>query len=233
MIPKDKKVFIMMPAFNEEDIIESVISDIKKKIINLNYKILILNDGSTDQTMQKLEAFKGDNNIIIINKDNEGHGKTLIRGYYLALEMGADYILQIDSDDQIPIVEFNKLTNYINSKNLICGYRYDRSDPFIRIIITHILKILILIRHWVYIKDSNIPFRLINKNFLKDNIDKVHKSEVPNILLSILAAKKKDFKQVKTIHKKRKTGIESIRRLKLLKFCFKSLFEILKFDPKK
>ena len=41
MIPKDKKVFIMMPAFNEEDIIESVISDIKKKIINLNYKILI------------------------------------------------------------------------------------------------------------------------------------------------------------------------------------------------
>ena len=54
-------------------------------------------------------------------------------------------------------------------------------------------------------------------------------SKVPNILLSILAAKKNELKQVKTFHKKRETGIESIRRFKLIIFCIKSFLEILKF----
>ncbi len=143
--------------------------------------------------------------------------------------MDVDYILQIDSDDQIPLDELQKLFVYINNYNLVCGYRYERNDPFIRILITNILKLVILIRHWVYIKDSNVPFRLITRDFLKNNLHKIQNSKVPNILLSILAAKKNELKQVKTFHKKRETGIESIRRFKLIIFCIKSFLEILKF----
>lgn len=226
---KNKKILIIMPAYNEEEIINSVVIDIKKKLIDFNYNILILNDGSTDNTKKKLEDFKSDANILIINKENEGHGKTLIRGYDLASKMDFDYVLQIDSDDQIPIEELNKLIIHINNYNVICGYRHNRNDPFIRIIITNILKIIILLRHGVFIKDSNVPFRLISKDFLKTNLEKVRNSEVPNILLSILAAKKNNLKQVKTTHKKRNTGVESIRRFKLLLFCLKSFLEVLKF----
>ena len=231
MIGKNKKILIMMPAYNEEEIIETVVLDIKKNFVNYDYNILVLNDGSTDYTQQKLECFKADKRLSIINKKNEGHGTTLVRGYLMALKTDCDYILQIDSDDQIPISEFVKLTKQIDNLGLICGYRYERHDPFIRIVITNLLKLIIFIRHWVYIKDSNIPFRLIKKNFLKNNIDKLKNSEVPNILLSILAAKKKDFKQIRTLHKKRNTGTVSIRRFKLLKFCLKSFVEILRFKP--
>lgn len=226
---KDTKIVIVMPAYNEEEIIHSVIMDIKKKLINFNYSVLILNDGSTDNTLKKLENFKSDEKILIIDKDNEGHGKTLIRGYDLASKMDVDYILQIDSDDQIPIEEVNKLMVYINNFDFISGYRHYRNDPFIRIIITNILKIIIFLRHGAFIKDSNVPFRLISKDFLKNNLEKVKNSEVPNILLSIIAAKQKHLKQVETIHKKRNTGVESIRRLKLLIFCFKSFLEVIKF----
>ena len=231
MTVKDKKIIVVIPVYNEEEIIETVIAEIKKKLLNFNFKILILNDGSTDKTKKKLDFYKSDENVLIVNKENEGHGKTLIKGYGLALQMDVDYILQIDSDDQIPIDELAKLITHTNNYNFILGYRYNRNDSFIRIIITNILKIIVLIRHWVYIKDSNIPFRLISKNFLKNSLPKVQNSEVPNILLSILAAKINELKQVKTIHKKRDTGVESLRKLKLIIFCFKSFLEILKFKP--
>ena len=71
----------------------------------------------------------------------------------------------------------------------------------------------------------------MSKVFLSNNLDKVRNSDVPNILLSILASKKLGFKQVKTVHKKRNTGVASIRRLKLFIFCFRTLLEVLKFKP--
>ena len=72
---KDSKIIVVVPVYNEEEIINNIITNLKK-LINLNFKIIILNDGSTI-ILQKLEFFESDNRIIIIDKDNEGHGKTL------------------------------------------------------------------------------------------------------------------------------------------------------------
>ena len=224
-----QNIAIVVPVYNEQEIIKTVITDLKNKLSNTNYKIIILNDGSTDRTWEQLKIFTNDEKVLLINKKNEGHGKTLIRGYKLALEMGLDYIVQIDSDDQIPIDELYKIMEFARNHDLVCGYRHQRNDPLIRIFITKILKFLILIKNRVLIKDSNIPFRIMNKIFLKNNIDKVRNSNVPNILLSILASKKNSFKQIKTFHKPRNTGTVSIKRLKLLIFCIKSFLEVIKF----
>ena len=89
----------------------------------------------------------------------------MIRGYEIALKMDFDYVMQIDSDDQIPIIELQKLGEFIKNYDLVCGYRFRRKDPFVRILITNILKLFILIRHRVLIKDPNIPFRIMKKVF--------------------------------------------------------------------
>lgn len=225
---KTKRIAIVIPVYNEQEIIQTVVEDIKNKLSNIDYKIILLNDGSTDNTEKKLEIYGNDKNILIINKKNEGHGKTLIRGYELTLKMDFDYIVQIDSDDQIPIEELLKLINFSESFDLVCGFRHKRNDPFTRILITNILKYIILIRHGVFIEDSNIPLRIMSKLFLLNNIDKVRNSFIPNVLLSILASKRNNFKQVKTIHKSRNTGIVSIRRLNLLILCIKALLEVIK-----
>ena len=85
-------------------------------------------------------ATLNDKRISIINKLNEGHGKTLIRGYDLALKTNCDFILQIDSDDQIPINELPKILENSKDHDLITGYRYKRNDPLIRILITNIIQ---------------------------------------------------------------------------------------------
>ena len=213
------------------EIIHQVVEDIKDKLSNIDYKIIILNDGSTDNTEKKLKIYENDKNILIINKHNEGHGKTLIRGYEQTLKMDFDYIVQIDSDNQIPIEELYKLIEFSGSFDLVCGFRYKRNDPLIRILITKILKYIIFIRHGVFIEDSNIPLRIMSKLFLLDNIEKVKEffyTKRPSFYFGV--KERNNFKQVKTIHKSRNTGIVSIRKLNLLILCIRSLLEILKFE---
>lgn len=225
----DFKFIVVIPVYNEQDIIQRVIEDVKLKLSEYDYQILILNDGSKDKTKEKLKIFENDRKISIINKDNEGHGKTLIRGYNLAIKKRCDFIVQIDSDDQIPLEELFKIIQNSKDYDLISGYRYKRNDPLIRILTTNILKLLILLRHRIFIRDSNIPFRIMSRSFLEKNLSKVENSDVPNILLSILAAKKYKFKQIETIHKERSTGEISIKRFKLFIFCLKTFFTVLKF----
>ncbi len=224
-----KKIIVVVPVYNEQEIIENVIFDLKNYLSDTNYKIIILNDGSNDNTEEKLKIFENNEKILVINKQNEGHGKTLIRGYEIALKMDFDYVIQIDSDDQIPIIELQKIGEFIKNYDLVCGYRFKRKDPFVRILITNILKFLIFFRHGVLIKDPNIPFRIMKKVFLQTAIDKIKNSHIPNVLLSILASKTKNLKQIKTIHKPRNTGVVSIKRFKLLVFCMRSFLEVLKF----
>ena len=113
------------------------------------------------------------------------------------------------------------------NEDLIIGRRFKRKDQFIRLIITQIMKSIIFIRHGVVIKDSNSPFRLIKSEFLLKNLSKIDDSIIPNVLLSIIAAKNKKLKFIDVKHKERQTGEVSIKKWKLFSFCLKSLKEII------
>ena len=91
------------------------------------------------------------------------------------------------------------------------------------------MKLIILIFHGVSVKDANSPFRLIKKSFLSKNIDRITNSIIPNVLISIIAAKDKSLKFIDVGHKERETGEVSIKKWKLFVFCLKSLKEIIQF----
>ena len=91
------------------------------------------------------------------------------------------------------------------------------------------MKLIIFIFHGVLIKDANSPFRLIKKSFLSKNINRVKNSIIPNVLISIIAAKDKSLKFIDVGHKERETGEVSIKKWKLFSFCLKSLNEIIWF----
>lgn len=70
-------------------------------------RLVILNDGSKDATYKKIQNYqKNYDRLIGIDKPNEGHGGTILRGYRYAVEKGADYIFQTDSDGQTLPEEF-------------------------------------------------------------------------------------------------------------------------------
>ncbi len=133
----------------------------------------------------------------------------------------------MDSDNQIEFSEFIKIYQLKDDYDLIIGKRFQRNDPYIRILISKILRLLVAVFHQVWIVDSNSPFRLMSNRFLRENINKSQNSIVPNIILSILAAKIRKIKFLKVNHNRRETGKPSIVKLKLFYFCIKSFRDII------
>ena len=224
-----KKIFIVIPIYNEEKIIEKVVNELIDKTLEFDIKIILINDGSKDETKKKIEKFKDTKNIVVVNKQNEGHGKTISYGYEYAIKSDCDYIFQIDSDDQFYTEDIKLFLKEDFNENLIIGERKKRKDKLIRLIITNLMKFIIFIFHGVLVKDANSPFRLIKKSFLSKNINRIKNSIIPNILISIIAAKDKSLKFIVVGHKERETGEVSIKKWKLFSFCLKSLNEIICF----
>ena len=222
---------IIIPVFNEQDIIEEVINDwlfVAKKFDGF---IIVINDGSSDNSLKILNKIsKKNNRLMVTNKKNSGHGPSVYTGYKIALKKKFNFIFQVDSDDQFFSKDFNKLWLLRDENSLILGFRKKRYDSFHRLIITRILKILNLIIFRKLVPDVNIPYRLIGGEFLKKNLKFISsKSLAPNILISIKAAKDKKIKSVVVSHKERLTGMVWIVKFNLIKFMFKVFIEIISF----
>jgi glycosyltransferase involved in cell wall biosynthesis len=94
---KDILVSIVIPCYNHGKYIDDALISLKN-IKDIEYEIIIINDGSTDsETLKKLD-FLSEQGFNVINKTNEGLGKA--RNYGIALSRGK-YILPLDSDNKI------------------------------------------------------------------------------------------------------------------------------------
>ncbi|MFX1259367.1 MAG: glycosyltransferase family 2 protein [Promethearchaeota archaeon] len=129
-----------MPCFNEEENIQNILEHLRLVQQNLqkrnefNLKILIINDGSNDRTMQILEENNQDSFFNIINfNENKGYGYTLITGFKYAKRMNFSWIISFDMDGQH---EPNCLYKFIDlilekpQEQLISGSRYKNADLF-------------------------------------------------------------------------------------------------------
>ena len=140
-----KKVSIIIPVYKNIHFLKKSLQSAVFQTYK-NIEILIINDGSKDNTKKKLDRIKNEK-ILIFHKKNEGHGKTLIFGYKKAINMKAEYVLQIDSDDQIAFNQFRKLNKYKESYNFVVGNRENRDDPLSRILISGFMKLIIFL--WI------------------------------------------------------------------------------------
>lgn len=95
------KLVIMIPCLNEEETLPLVLSTIPKKIKGIDQiDILIIDDGSTDKTVEVAKKY-GVKHFLIHTK-NQGLSRSFRHGLNYALEMGADIILQTEGDNQYP-----------------------------------------------------------------------------------------------------------------------------------
>jgi len=102
------KLIVTIPSYNEEQSIASVITEIPRTIPGIDQVlILIINDGSTDHTVEMATHAGADK--ILSHKQNMGLAKTFRDGLNAALEMGADIIVNTDADLQYNGTEIPKL----------------------------------------------------------------------------------------------------------------------------
>ena len=98
-------IWIGLPAFNEEEAIKKVLTKIaklKEKFKNKNIKVIIFNDGSTDDTIKNAKLFKKKLNLILVNnKKNQGLGIAVysLLSYFNSKSNINDKLVLMDCDN--------------------------------------------------------------------------------------------------------------------------------------
>jgi len=94
---KLQPLVIVIAAYNEADNIGTVLDEIPLQIADVRVSLLVVDDGSTDETT---EVAKRHGALVCTLKANRGHGVALRLGYRIAREAGAQYIGTLDGDGQ-------------------------------------------------------------------------------------------------------------------------------------
>lgn len=215
-----EKLYIVIPAYNERDTIRQVIDQWYPivRTIGEDSRLVIINDGSKDDTYEIMKEYaKNKPQFIPVTKENEGHGATVLYAYHYALEQGADYIFQTDSDGQTEPDEFWQFWENRRDYDLVIGHRNSRQDGVSRIFVTKVLKITLRACFGVTVTDANTPFRLMEAKALKKNIGLVpEKFNLSNVILSVIYAKEKQcVKYIPITFKPRQGGVNSINLRKI------------------
>jgi len=112
------KVSFILPCLNAEFIIENSIQKLKKKLLkikNINYELILIDDGSTDDTSKIIKKFKGKNIKLITNSKNLGKSTSLIKAIKIA-----KYEKIIICDCDLPYFKYlNKLIKLLRTNNLV------------------------------------------------------------------------------------------------------------------
>ncbi len=216
------KLYIVIPAYNEEENIESIVNDwypIVERIGN-DSRLVIIDDGSKDSTYDIIrELEKTRKSLVAITKPNGGHGDTVLFGYKYAVEQGADYVFQTDSDGQTIPDEFWPFWENRGEWDMGIGQRRKRQDGLSRIIVTKILKIVLLLCFHVRIKDANTPYRLMKATVLKEQLHLIPEGyNLSNVLISVIYARKKLKVYYRPItFRPRQGGVNSINMRKIFR----------------
>lgn len=113
------KISIIVPVYNAEKYLDACINSIISQEYS-NLEIILVNDGSVDNSLQVLNKWKLiDNRITVIDQKNSGVTKARENGY---LKSKGDWICFIDSDDIIPTTSISNLVNSIDNQDIVIGH---------------------------------------------------------------------------------------------------------------
>lgn len=105
---------IIIPIYNTAQYLTECIESVIKQSF-LNIEIILINDGSTDNSLSICNNYSLDNRVIIIDKENEGLSEARNTGIKVS---NGEYIIFLDSDDKFASLNvLSELSNFINESN--------------------------------------------------------------------------------------------------------------------
>lgn len=161
-------VSFLLPSYNDAATIRTAVeeaNEIGKKYTSA-YEIIVINDGSSDQTKAILASLKKEFPTLIVSTHttNKGYGATIKELYYKAK---MDWCFSIPGDYQVGAKEFIKLMPFTHNADMIIGWRRHRRDPQSRLRQSKIYNMLL---QWFFrldLHDVN-SVRLMRTAILKD-----------------------------------------------------------------
>lgn len=170
---KNTKISVVAPCFNEGENIRKNIKKINAYLAGKfdRYEIIVVNDGSRDNTGEELEKLREEMELKIINSaENRGKGSA-VRDGILASSDENEVVMFLDSDIGIPIEELEKFIEEIKAgydlaiaSRFVPGFKAIRPVQFHRKIMEKIFRLirLAVIGNW-NVKDTQCGFKVFRR----------------------------------------------------------------------
>lgn len=227
------KILLIIPAFNEESNIVNTVNKILQfnKDNKTNYDVIVVNDGSSDNTAKICD----DNNIPYLNLiQNLGIGSAVQAGLKYANKHNYDIAVQYDGDGQHDVNYVKNVCQPIIDKkaNLVIGSRFiDKTSSKFKSsgsrrmginIISFFIKLLS--RKKIY--DTTSGFRAMDKNIIK-TFSSNYPIEYPEPISTFNAIKQKfKIEEVPVSMNERQGGVSSITSWKSVYFMINVVFSL-------
>ena len=163
-IPKYRDILVILPAYNEENIIGEVLQE----LFTRKLKLVIIDDGSTDGTYQIARDIVMDNpgkGFLYHHPVNRGLGATLKTGIEACLEKGADVMVTFDADGQhnpddiLPVCQ-----PIINGEaDAVIGVRNFDDMPWVKKVSNQLMNLITWIFYGARVNDSQSGLRAFNR----------------------------------------------------------------------
>jgi len=158
------KICAVIPAYNEE----KKLSLLLKKIKERNIDVIVIDDGSTDNTAAIAE---NEGASLIRHSSNEGKGRALRDGFRIALEKGYDFVITVDADGQHDIDEIPLFIKKIQNSDagIVIGNRlhHPKGMPLYRLFINRLFSKITSLVCRQDIPDVACGYRIIKKDVLQ------------------------------------------------------------------
>jgi glycosyltransferase involved in cell wall biosynthesis len=229
MSSHQKKILIIIPAFNEEGNIAKTIQEIRS--LKDPFTILVVNDGSKDHTAQL--AQEAGANVISLPY-NLGIGGAVQTGFKYAREHQFDIAVQVDGDGQHDVTFLKNILEplFRNEADMTIGSRFlppylGYRSSFVRRVginfFAHLISLLTLYK----VTDPTSGFRAYNRSMI-NVFAAYYPSDFPEPEAIVVAGRyQARVKEVPVQMRKRISGNSSIRYLKTLYYMVKVTLAIL------
>ena len=221
MSTRDKKILVVIPAFNEEKNLPGVLQELNQ----YDFDVLVINDCSTDHTE---DVLKDVNHLQL--PVNVGLAGVTQMGFKYAYENNYESAVVIDGDGQHDPEFISSLVEELdNGYDYIIGSRFvSEKKPFtMRMVGSRILSFCIYLKTGKKINDSTSGMRVLGKRVLKEFSENMNFIAEPDAVTYIL---KRDYK-VKEVQVKMKDRTEGVsyfhNPLKSVKYMYDTIISIV------
>lgn len=218
MIPSQKEVSIVMPAFNEEANIAKTVHDcfVALQRFGIVGEVVVTNDGSFDKTGEVLDILrkKFPDLKVITHKVNAGYGEALKDA---VLGASGRYIISIDSDGQFDISELLVLIGeQKKGYDVVTGFRKKKQDTFFKRFSDRGLNLIIRLLFAVSYRDTNCALKLYSPGVLDKISIEARGYQAPTEILMKLHALGFKIGQVGISHFPREKGKSALRPMRTI-----------------
>jgi glycosyltransferase involved in cell wall biosynthesis len=222
-------ISVFFPCYNEEENVGRVVGRAREVLeaMGAEYEIIIVDDGSKDRTGEIADELAGkDSRIKVVHHSpNRGYGAALQSGFRAATKK---LVFFTDGDGQFDIGEIRMLLPMIEKNDIVCGYRLNRQDLFIRKLNGWLWTRLVNLLFGMRIRDIDCAFKLLKREVVADMQMLSSGALISAEILARATRRGCRITQVGVHHYPRTAGKQTGASPKVILRAFKELFALYK-----